>query len=64
VTVLAVDDKIIGLALNSAFSDFEDAIQYHTALEHNIPMLLTRNLKDYRHSEITVMTAESYLKKG
>src|SRR5688500_16855117 len=35
VTVLSVDDKIIELAIASDFSDFEDAIQYNTAIENN-----------------------------
>jgi predicted nucleic acid-binding protein len=61
VKVLAVDDKIIDLALNSAFKDFEDAIQYYTAAENQLEVLLTRNLKDYKAAKITVMTAEDYL---
>lgn len=61
VKVLAVDDKIIELALNSSFKDFEDAIQYYTAAENRINVLLTRNLKDYKAARITVMTAEDYL---
>lgn len=61
VKVLAVDDKIIDLALNSPFKDFEDAVQYYTATENHIDTLLTRNLKDYKMAKITVMTAEDYL---
>ena len=45
VTVLAVNDKIIDLALASDFKDFEDALQYFTAIENNIKVLLTRILK-------------------
>ncbi|GAA4312574.1 PIN domain-containing protein [Nibribacter koreensis] len=62
VKVLAVDDKIIELALHSKFTDFEDAIQYFTAIETGITVLLTRNLKDYKKAEITVQTPELYLK--
>lgn len=61
VTVLPVDDKIISHALDSGFKDFEDAIQYHTALSKGIPFLLTRNIKDYRKPTITVCTAEDFL---
>jgi predicted nucleic acid-binding protein len=61
VNVLSVDDKIIDLSLNSEFKDFEDAIQYYTAIENNISTLITRNLKDYKHANITVMTAEDFL---
>jgi predicted nucleic acid-binding protein len=62
VTILAVDDRIITLALHSSFADFEDAIQYYTALAHNVPIILTRDLKDYKDASIPVMTAEMYLK--
>jgi predicted nucleic acid-binding protein len=62
VSVLGVDDKIIDLALNSSMSDFEEAIQYHTALQREVDVLLTRNLRDYKVSGIPVMTAESYVK--
>lgn len=62
VTVLAVTDKVIELALSSDFKDFEDSIQYFTATEENIKILLTRNLKDYKKAENSVMTAEQFLK--
>jgi hypothetical protein len=62
VNVSTVDEKIIDLALQSVFSDFEDAIQYFTAIQNNIPVILTRNLKDYKSSAIPVMTADDFLK--
>jgi predicted nucleic acid-binding protein len=61
VNVLGVDDKIIELSLNSTFKDFEDAVQYYTAVQNNIGVLITRNLKDYKQADIAVMTAEDYL---
>ena len=61
VQVLSVNEKIIGLSLNSEFKDFEDAIQYYTAIENNISTLITRNLKDYKHVAIAVLTAEDFL---
>lgn len=62
VSILSVNDKIIELALASEFKDFEDAIQYYTAIENKIETLLTRNLKDFRKAEISVLTAEEFLK--
>ena len=62
VNILTVNEKIIDLALQSLFKDFEDAIQYYTAVQNNIPLILTRNLKDYKQSAIPVMTADDYLK--
>ncbi len=37
-------------------------MQYFTATENNIKLLLTRNLKDYKNAEIPVMTAEQFIK--
>ena len=62
ITVLPIDDKIIELALNSDFHDFEDAIQYHTAKSNDIKFLITRNKKDYKKSKISVCTADEYVK--
>ena len=61
VTVLSITDKVIELALTSDFKDFEDAIQYYSAIENNIKVLLTRNLKDYKSALIPVLTAEQFL---
>jgi predicted nucleic acid-binding protein len=62
VTVLPVTDKVVDLALSSDFTDFEDGLQYFTAIENDIKILLTRNLKDYKTAQISVMTAEQFLK--
>jgi len=59
---LPVDEKIISLALNSDFRDFEDAIQYYCAVENKIKMILTRNLSDFKKSAIPVATAEEFVK--
>jgi predicted nucleic acid-binding protein len=61
VHVAPLNDKIIDLALNSEFSDFEDAIQYYSALQSETEVLLTRNLKDYRKAQITVLTAQDFI---
>ena len=63
VTVLSIDDKILELALTSDFKDFEDAVQYHTALENNLDIIITRNKKDFKNSALPVMTAKEYLKR-
>ncbi len=61
VTVLPVDNKTIELALSSDFKDFEDGIQYFCAIKNKCSAILTRNIIDYKHSQIPVMTAESFL---
>lgn len=59
--VVDSSETIIDKALNSDFSDFEDAIQYYTALEHGISVILTRNLRDYKKTSVIVQTPEAYL---
>ena len=61
ITVLPVNEKIIDLALASAFPDFEDAIQYYTAVEQGVRVLITRNTRDYRKPAITVCTPDEFL---
>lgn len=61
VTVLSVNDKIVDLALSSDFKDFEDGLQYFTAIENGVGTIITRNLKDFKPAQIVVMTAEQYL---
>lgn len=61
VEVLPMDDKIIDLSLESDFKDFEDAIQYHTAIENDINIIITRNLKDFKTSGTPVLTAKNYI---
>ena len=61
VHVNPLNEKLIDLALNSEFSDFEDAIQYFSALQNDIEVLLTRNLKDYKKAQILVLTAQDFI---
>jgi predicted nucleic acid-binding protein len=55
-------NKIIDKGLSSKFSDFEDALQYHCAIKLDCNILITRNEKDFKGSEIPVMTPDEYLK--
>lgn len=59
--VCEVNEETIGKALNSNFKDFEDSVQYFTALQSNCSIIITRNGKDFKHSTIPIMTAEEYL---
>jgi len=63
VNVAPLDDKVLELALVSDFKDFEDAIQYLTALENGMDIIITRNKKDFKNSKLPIMTAKEYLKK-
>ncbi|MCC8358472.1 type II toxin-antitoxin system VapC family toxin [Salinimicrobium sediminilitoris] len=62
VEILNLDDKIIELALSdNSFPDFEDGLQYYSAIENDVDIIITRNKKDFTSSKIPVMTAKEYL---
>jgi len=61
--VLDINKEVIITSLNSSFKDFEDALQNYAAeTAGNINLILTRNTKDYKKSNLAVLTPESYLK--
>lgn len=64
VEILPLNDKIIELALNDEdFPDFEDGLQYYTALENNQHIIITRNPKDFKKSRIPVLKPKEILIK-
>ena len=61
--ILVINKDSILQALNSDFKDFEDALQNYSAeINGNISIIITRNLKDYKNSSLSVMSPENYLK--
>ncbi len=61
--VLNMNKQIIVNAINSDFKDFEDALQNFAAVSNgDIDVIVTRNVKDFKKSEIAVLTPESFLK--
>ena len=59
VEIVSTDTQIIHAALDSRFSDFEDAIQYYTAQSiGTMAALITRNPKDFKASELPVWSPE------
>jgi len=64
VEVLDLNDKITELALSDTnFTDFEDGLQYYSAIENEIDVIITRNKKDFKNSKIPVLTAKEFLAK-
>jgi len=59
--IIEVNAIIIDQALSSTFTDFEDAVQFYAATSANADSIITRNIKDYTHSAIPVLTAEQFL---
>lgn len=56
-------DKVIGKGLLSDFPDFENSLQYYSALESNCDIIITRNSKDFKKSDLPVLTPEEYLNR-
>ena len=62
VKILPLTEKVVDLALNDGnFKDFEDGLQYYSAIENDQDIIITRNLRDFKESVIPIMTAEEYL---
>jgi hypothetical protein len=62
-SITSISKQDVVRALNSSFSDLEDALQHFSAISHaKVDVILTRSLKDYKNSEVPVMTPETYLK--
>lgn len=61
VEVLPVDKTTVKQAAMSAFKDFEDAIQNYCAEGSGISTIVTRNLKDYKKSNLSVLTPKEFL---
>lgn len=59
--VATVNERTVDDSLASQFNDFEDAMQYYTALKAKVDAIITRNGKDFTHSKLPVMTAGEYL---
>ena len=62
IQILSVDEKIISLALLSDFNDFEDSIQHFTAFENKMDYIITRNVRDYKLSEVKILTPSQFIK--
>jgi predicted nucleic acid-binding protein len=62
VDIIGLSKDAVKNALESEFSDFEDALQHYAALSENVIAIITRNIKDYKHSELAVLTPDQYLK--
>ena len=61
--VLIIDKRVIIEALNSNFKDFEDALQNYSAKQNNeVDIIITRNVKDYRNSHLSIMLPDNYIK--
>ena len=48
-------------ALNSDWKDYEDSLQYATAMQRESNCIVTRNKKDFEKAQIPVYTPDEFL---
>lgn len=64
VSIISVDEHIIKRGLKSKHKDFEDSIQILSALSiDKMDCIVTRDLKDFKDTEIPVFSPDNILKK-
>jgi predicted nucleic acid-binding protein len=61
--IIAIDQDVIKKGLRSKYKDFEDAIQIISAYSiEKLDCIVTRNIKDFKGSEIPVLTPDELIK--
>ena len=62
--ITAIDEKTTIKAIeNKQILDFEDGMEYYSAIQHNCDCIVTENEKDFYFSEIEVIGCEALLRK-
>jgi predicted nucleic acid-binding protein len=59
--IAPVKESTLLLALESKITDFEDAVQFAAAKEAAAEFIISRNIKDYKKSEIPATTPDIFL---
>lgn len=60
--VVSLTETIVDKSLNSDFRDFEDALQYFSALDAECHIIISRNPKDFKMSSLPILSVEEYLR--
>lgn len=61
VEVVDIGADVIDKVLNDNWKDFEDCVQYYTALSKNADVIITRNKRDFVSSDIQVFSPREFL---
>jgi len=62
INISDVNKEIVEKAIYSDIADFEDAIQIYSAVNLDLELIITRNEKDFKKSEIKVLSPDFFLK--
>jgi predicted nucleic acid-binding protein len=52
----SITEEIIIKAINNSYKDFEDDIQYYSAIIDNLDAIVTRNIKDFPKDNLMILT--------
>lgn len=63
VSVAAITASEVDSALADEWHDFEDALQHFAAKSNNCQAIITRNVSDYKKSEVPVYTPAEFLEE-
>jgi predicted nucleic acid-binding protein len=62
--ITTIDEKITTQAIaNPQVHDFEDGLEYYSAVQENCNFIVTENVEDFYFSEIEVVRCEEFLKR-
>jgi predicted nucleic acid-binding protein len=61
--ITTIDESITRLASKSNLEDFEDALQYYSAIESKCECVVTENTKDFYKCELEVLDCEQFLSR-
>lgn len=59
--LLSVTKKDLEMAADAKNKDFEDCVQYYSALSGEMDCIVTRNKKDFENSDIPIYTSSEFL---
>lgn len=59
--VAAIDRPVLESALDSRFSDFEDAVVASSATQIAADVIVTRNVRDYKHATLPIYRPDELL---
>ncbi|MBW6537606.1 MAG: PIN domain-containing protein [Mariniphaga sp.] len=64
IQITTIDEKITTQAIsNPQVHDFEDGLEYYSALYQKCNIIITENIEDFYFSEIEVLSCEEFLKR-
>ncbi len=59
--IIPVTEDILRKALNSQINDYEDAVIEISSLKNEVNCIITRNLSDFKNSNIKALSASEFL---